>query len=116
MLKTSVTILTFVYCHIFAAFAVVYRRLFASQPLVVIINTDKPKSLWPKKILRAFLNFLRSNMKIEASYPRKNKMEIIERCHTPFNSETPRIFVAEVHSVDRTQTTHLHRSMNSILT
>ena len=39
---------SFAYCHMCATFAVINQRLFASQPLVVIINIDKPKSLQAK--------------------------------------------------------------------
>ena len=38
-----------VYCHMCAAFAIVYKRLLASQPAALMINIDKPKSLLIKK-------------------------------------------------------------------
>ena len=56
-----------------AAFAIVYRRLFASQPFVVMLNTEK--LIDEKTLLQTIFElFLRSNVKTEASYPRKNKM------------------------------------------
>ena len=75
MLKTSYPPLqySFVYCHMCAAFAIVYRRLFASQPFVVMLNTEK--LIDEKTLLQTIFElFLRSNVKTEASYPRKNKM------------------------------------------
>ena len=56
---------------------VYYRRLLASQPLVVMINIDKPKRLSAKKktLLQApIIFFLCSKVKTKASHYTENKM------------------------------------------
>ena len=64
------------YCHMCAAFAIIYRHLFASQPLVIMINTDKRKVYRRKNIITGpFELFLRSEAKTEASHPKKKQKQ-----------------------------------------
>ena len=70
-----------------AAFAVICRNLFASQPFVIIINIENRKLMDEKTQSQApFALFLRSNVKTEASYPigKIQSWEIVEMWHTPF--------------------------------